>query len=287
MALNRKKLLGITAGPSRVNYTRRDSRLYALSVGFGSDPLFEPELDFVTDRTSFKIVPSMASIFATVIIDLTEACELDHPELELHGEQKLEILQPLPDHAELEVTGSIPAIFDRGEKRGAEIHMQAEARIAGQGEPLYRATYVTIARGDGGFDGPPPEHRPVKRDIPDRAPDHVFRYPCRPDQALLYALNGDPNPIHTQPRIAATAGFRAPILHGLCTYGIACRALLATCCSFESNRIREFDARFSSPVTPGDLLVFDFWKEDNAILFQASNENDGRFVLKNGWCRLS
>jgi len=285
MSIDASKLAGLTVGPRRVDYSRQDARLYALSIGMGSDPMFEPELDFVTDRPGFRTVPTMATIFADVIMDLTLACELDRPELALHGQQKLELLKPLPDAASLEFTGSIPALYDRGPDRGAEIHMQAEARLAGETGPLWRATYVTIARGDGGFGGPPPP-RLERRAIPDRAPDVTYACHVAPSQALLYSLNGDPNPIHVQPRIARKAGFERPILHGLCTYGMTCRALLASCVDFDSDRIRQFDARFTAPVTPGDELLFEFWLESSTVLFQVTSRDLGRPVLKDGWCEL-
>lgn len=286
MISDTKSLAEISAGPSRVDYSHKDSRLYALTIGMGADPLFEPELDFVTDRKGFKVVPSMACIFADVIMDLTQACKLDRPELALHGQQKLELLRPLPGAAQLEITGSIPALYDRGPDKGAEIHMQAEVRILGETDPLYRATYVTIARGDGGFGGQPPPVRAARRQIPGRAPDQTLTVQTRPDQALFYSLNGDPNPIHVQPRIARKAGFERPILHGLCTYGMACRALLATCADYDPDRIRTFDARFTAPVTPGDELVFEFWQEGSAVIFQVISKLMGRPVIKDGWCEL-
>lgn len=283
MAINPEKLLRLTLPPRQRVYTRQEARLYALSTGFGGDPMLEAELDFVSDRKGFKTVPTMASIFADVILDLTLACELMRPELALHGQQKLEMFAPLPDAATLEISGSIPAIFDRGEKRGAEIHMVAEARVQGSGELLYRTTYVTIARGDGGFGGARPELHSERKRVPDRPADHRYAFQTSPNQALVYSLNGDPNPIHTQPRIAAKAGFERPILHGLCTYGLAYHALMASCGSYESTSTRRFDARFSAPVTPGELLNFEFWQLDTGIAFQASSPAENRLVLKEGY----
>lgn len=283
MGLDINRLLNFQAPPRVRQYSRQDARLYALSTGFGQDPMREAELDFVTDRRGFKTVPTMASIFADVILDLTLACELQRPELALHGEQKLELFAPLPDAATLEISGSIPAIYDRGASRGAEIHMRAEARLQGSSEPLYHATYVTIARGDGGFGGPAPVRESGRMRIPDRPPDHHHEFATQPNQALLYSLNGDPNPIHVQPRIAQKAGFERPILHGLCTYGLAYRALVASCCDYDSASTRRFDARFSAPVTPGDTLRFEFWRVDSGIAFQASSQQDQRLVLKEGF----
>ncbi|HET6565332.1 MAG TPA: MaoC/PaaZ C-terminal domain-containing protein [Xanthomonadales bacterium] len=283
MAIDPEKLLNLRLPTRARHYSRQDARLYALSVGFGSDPMMEPELDFASDRKGFKTVPTMASIFADVILDLTLACELKRPELALHGQQMLEMFAPLPDAATLEISGTIPAIYDRGETHGAEIHMQAEARLQGSDEPLYLATYVTIARGDGGFGGTAPPRDSLRKRVPDRAADQRFEFQTQPNQALVYSLNGDPNPIHTQPRIALKAGFDRPILHGLCTYGLAYRALMSSCRDYNSANTKRFDVRFSAPVTPGDRLAFEFWEIGEGIAFQASSQREGRLVLKEGF----
>ena len=284
--MNVEELKNIRLEQRQVSYTRRDARLYAFSLGFGRDPTNENELDFVVERRGFKTVPTMAAIFADVIMDLTLACKLKRPELALHGEQKLRLFAPLPGAADLEVGGHIPAIFDRGASRGAEIHMVAEAKLAGSDQALYRATYVTIARGDGGFGGEAPPRRTDSQTAPDRGPDHTWESVVRPDQALLYALNGDPNPIHTEPDIAVKAGFDKPILHGLCTYGIACRALLETVCDFHPSRITDFNVRFSAPVFPGETLVVESWNEQGGVRFQARVRERNQLVLKQGFCGL-
>lgn len=279
------KSLGIVT--SRRAYTRRDASLYALSIGFGADPLDEEELDFVSGRPTFKSVPSMASIFADVVIELSAGCQLQHPELALHGEQRLDIYTPLPDVADLEIQGSIAAVYDRGPSRGAEIHMLAEARLQGEAAPLYRATYVTIARGDGGFGGDKPERRGRDDRVPATAPEEVWEFPIGPNQALLYSLNGDPNPIHTQPRIAKRAGFEAPIMHGLGTYGMACRAVLMTFCAGDPSAMKSFDVRFSAPVFPGETLAVDMWRLEDGVAFQGRVLERDVVVLKNGFSRLA
>ncbi len=286
MTIDIESLTGRGAVTSRRVYTRRDASLYAQSIGFGSDPLDELELDFVSDRPTFKSVPTMASIFADVILELTHACQLQHPELALHGEQKLEIFSPLPDMAELEIQGSIAAVYDRGPQRGAEIHMAAEARLQGESALLYRATYVTIARGDGGFGGDEPDRSVDNKRIPARAPDKVWEFPISRNQALLYSLNGDPNPIHTQPRIAKRAGFEKPIMHGLGTYGMACRAVLMTYCDGDPSVMKSFDVRFSAPVIPGDTLLVDMWRLDDGVAFQGRIPDRDVVVLKNGFSRI-
>lgn len=284
--MNVEELKELRIENRKVSYTRSDARRYALSLGFAKDPTDENELDFVVDRRGFKTVPTMAAIFADVIMDLTLACELKRPELALHGEQKLQLFAPLPNAAALELTGFIPEIYDRGGERGAEIHMAAEARLEGADQPLYRATYVTIARGDGGYGGAAPPQRTGSRAMPDRKPDQTWESGTRPDFALFYALNGDHNPIHTQPTVARRAGFEQPILHGLCTYGIACRAVLQGHCDYDASRVSAFDVRFSAPVFPGETLRVESWEVDGGVLFQARVVERDVLVLKNGFCAL-
>jgi acyl dehydratase len=267
-------------------YTRNDARLYALSVGFGSDPLDEQELDFVAERPAFRPVPSMATIFAGVIGDLTTHCELARPELAVHAEQRLECCAPLPDEGALDIKGAITGVFDRGADRGAELHMVATARLRGHSEPLYRATYVTVARGDGGFGGPAPVHSTTDP-IPLSEPTAIIETRVLPQQALLYSLNGDPNPIHTDPATARKAGFDAPILHGLCTYGMACRAVLGAHCDYDSSRMKSFDVRFSAPVYPGEALSFETWNTDSGVIFQARAKERDVLILKNGYSRIT
>jgi len=287
MSIDVARLLDLKIDNVCRNYSRLDARLYALSIGFGSDPLNEAELDFVTDRTGFKTVPSMATIFADVIMELTNMCHLEHPELALHGEQRLDIFAPLPESAELIISGVIPEVYDRGENKGAEIHMAMEARIFGHSEPLFRATYVTIARGDGGFGGAKPNWNRVSQKMPNKEPDTVWEFKTQRNQALLYSLNGDPNPIHVQPKIAGAAGFVAPIMHGLGTYGIACRAVLASYCDYEPQRMKSFNVRFSAPIYPGEQLAVEMWRKDNAVSFQAMSKERHVIVLKSGLCQLS
>ena len=286
MAVDVDRLTNL-AVDSRVRaYTRKDARLYALSVGFGNDPLDEQELDYVTDRPGFRCVPTMATIFADVILDLSRACELERPDLAVHGVQKLHCCAPLPDEAELEIGGSITAIYDRGADRGAELHMVAEAGLRGATEPLFRATYVTIARGDGGFGGPAPAYK-ASNPTPSSDPDAIREFNVPRNQALVYSLNGDPNPIHTQPEMARRAGFDVPILHGLCTYGMACRAVLGAYCDYDPTSMKSFDARFSAPVFPGETLIFELWPGNDGVAFRARSRERDVLVLKDGFSRIS
>ena len=277
-----RRLLELHA-TDRHTYGEADSRLYALSVGFCADPKDAAELPFVGGVSERKAVPTMATTFARVVLELTKACQLSRPELALHAEQRLEMLGLLRPADDLLITARVTAVYDRGAK-GALIHMTADSARAADGTPVCRATYVTLARADGGFGGEPPPPAAPSETGPLGRPDWTWRYATRPDQALLYSLNGDPNPIHVDPAAARRAGFDRPILHGLCTYGIACRALLACCCDYVPSRMRRFDARFSAPVVPGDTLVVDIRRADGGLRFEVRAEERATVVLKHGLC---
>ena len=285
MPIDTDRLLGLEVEPRAQRLTARDARLYALGVGFGADPLDEADLDFVIGGPKLKIVPTMATIFADAILELTLACKLARPELVLHAEQRLECLQPLRCDNSFHVGASVTGVYDRGAERGAEIHMQAEATCGEVDTTLFRATYVTLARGDGGFSGEPPPA--VQRTAPpDEPPGHTVDARVALNQALLYALNGDPNPIHTLPRIARRAGFDRPLLHGLCTYGMACRAVIRTVCDGDPERILGFNVRFAAPVFPGDTLHFEIWQSSDSVQFVARALERDAVVLRNGECLL-
>lgn len=275
------QLKNLRAGERR-RFTAIDSRLYALGVGFGGDPLDAAELPFVGGTGELKVVPTMVTVFGGVILELTESCRLRRPELALHAEQRLEVFEELHAADEFEIEGRITEVYDRGEK-GAVICMTAEGRRS-TGQLAYRATYVTLARGDGGFGGRPPP----RRDSPELrpAPAGSWDYATRADQALLYSLNGDPNPIHLDPVVAAMAGFSRPILHGLCTYGIACRGLLARN-GYDAARLRRFDARFTAPVIPGETLVVDTWGSGPEFSFEVTARERDMVVLKDGCCHFA
>ena len=264
-------------------YTEADSHLYALSVGFGADPMDLHELPYVGGTPDSQVVPSMASIFAGVILQLTEGCQLRRPELALHAEQRLEIFATLRAADQLSIRGTVSELIDRGEK-GAQIAMSVDAFRKSDGVRVYRATYVTLARGDGGFTAEPAPSV-VRRPALERpTPDWSWSYTTRADQALLYALNGDPNPIHVDPRAAQGAGFARPILHGLCTYGIACRGVLRCVYGHDPRSLRSFNARFSAPVIPGDTLLLDMWGNTTQLSFELKAVERNVVVLRDGRC---
>ncbi len=268
-------------------YTDKDVRIYALSIGFGSDPLDEDELGFVDMPPNLRVMPAMAVILCSDVAELFGRIGVEKPHLALHREQRLTLHKPLPPQAELVIDGHIGPVYDRGEGKGALIDIVATARLKGEEAPLFTTTFVSLARGDGGFGGPPPDPAGTALSIPEREPDSVRELTTHPAQALWYSLNGDLNPIHLSPEAARAAGFERPILHGLCTYALACRAVLGSECAYRPERIRSFDVRFSAPFYPGETLVVEMWRQGDGVLFQARAKDRDVLVLKDGRCRLA
>ncbi len=263
-------------------YTDRDTILYALGAGMGRDPLDERELRYVYEGPGFVAMPTLAVVVARS--GLARELPINYAQV-LHGEQSLTVHRPLPTAGELTADTRITRILDKGPGKGALIYAETVTRLRGESEPLFTTAMTLFARGDGGFggsgEGAPPVHV-----VPDRAPGHVHVTPTRPDQALLYRLSGDRNPLHADPATAKRAGFAVPILHGLCTYAIACRAVLATVCDHDAARIAAFDVRFTSPVFPGDVIETDIWVDGGTVSFRCRVPARGVTVINNGRCLL-
>ncbi|MEJ2275411.1 MAG: MaoC family dehydratase, partial [Woeseiaceae bacterium] len=203
----------------------------------------------------------------------------------LHSEQRMRLFRPLPQTADLLINKRVLDVFDRGPKLGALVLLEAEGRLARDDTALFSMGCTIVARGDGGFGGPKGKGIPPHR-TPRREPDLSCDIETRTDQALLYRLTGDRNPLHANPAAAAALGFDRPILHGLCTFGIACKAVLQTICEYDYTLIEEFDARFSSPVIPGDTITTDMWQDGNVVSFRCYVRERGAEVLRNGRCVL-
>lgn len=266
----------------RFAYDDRDTMLYALAAGMGRDPLDDRELKFVYEGPGFVAMPTLAVVVARSM--LARTLPIDFAQV-LHGEQSLTIHQPLPTAAALIADTRIVRILDKGAGKGALIYHETAARLAGDDTPLFTVGGSLFARGDGGFGGAAGP-APVIHAIPDRAPDHVHVTETRADQALLYRLTGDRNPLHADPALAKRAGFPVPILHGLASYAIACRAVLATVCDYDPSRIAGFDVRFTSPVFPGDTIETDIWVDDGTVSFRCRVPARGVTALNNGRCLL-
>ena len=284
MALDYDTLMSKVQTDLPFSYTDADSMLYALSVGMAQDPVNPRELPYVYEQgASLKTIPTLATVLVPEMFPV--GLGWDYTQI-LHSEQRLRLYRPLPPAADLLINKRVIDAFDRGPKLGALILLEAEGRLASDDTVIFNLGCTIVARGDGGFGGPRGKGIPPHR-APRREPDLSCDITTRPDQALLYRLTGDRNPLHTDPERARAVGFERPILHGLCTFGIACKAVLQTICDYDHTLIEAFDARFSAPVLPGDTITTDMWQDGNTISFSCSVKARDVIVLRNGKCTLA
>lgn len=261
MAMNVEKIMGRVFEPVKARHRKRDTMLYALGVGAGQPDPTDPQDLRLTYEQGLEALPTMA-----VTLCSPPGFWVAEPEfginwkMMLHGEQRLTLLKPLPADGELIGQEKVEAICDKGEGKGAIMLISRTLKDAASGETIAIVEASAFLRGDGGCggttDNPPKPHA-----IPERTADLSVVLPTRPEQALIYRLSGDYNPLHVDPAVAKSGGFERPILHGLCTYGIAARALIRALGSGVPSRLRRFDVRFSSPVYPGETVVTEIWNE--------------------------
>ena len=283
VALDYDQLMGMAPMVTRQVFTERDTILYALGVGAALGAPTDPdELRFVYEE-GLEALPTMAVVLAFPGFWLKDPTfGLDWKRI-LHGELSVVLHRPLPASGDLTATAKVEAIYDKGADKGAILYWTRQIADTATGELIASVRSASFLRGDGGFGGSS-EGAPKPHPLPlDRAPDEVVDFAVAAEQALLYRLSGDYNPLHADPRVAAAAGFPVPILHGLCTYGFAGRAALKALCGNQPARLKRFDVRFSSPVYPGETLRVEIWREQpgRASLRARVVERD-LIVLQNG-----
>ncbi len=274
-------LIGEAGDPRERSWTSTDSLLYAIGVGAGlGDPL--RELEFTTENSEGieqKVLPTYGVLLAQAGASRSLG-DFDRAML-VHAEQYVELHQPLPVAGTLRATATVTGIYDKGS--GALVESESVAVDAATGEPMITTRSSTFIRGEGGFGGDRGTAEPWQ--LPDRAPDHKVVEQTRPEQALLYRLSGDRNPLHVDPKFAARGGFSRPILHGLCTYGVTGRVLLHELCGGDPARFISMGGRFSAPVLPGESLVVSIWADaDGRAAFQTAKD-DGTVVIDRGRVR--
>lgn len=279
MALDYDMLMGLPGWTVRQTYTARDTMLYALGVGCGSNP---DELAYVYED-GLQALPTMAAVLAYPGFWYKEPrYRLDWRKV-LHGEQWVRMHRPLPVAATLRGEMRIEEILDKGAEKGAVLYWTRELFDDASGEVIATVRGSAFLRGDGGFGGTP-DGGAKPRPVPDRPADAVVEIGTRPEQALIYRLSGDYNPLHVDPVVARAGGFDRPILHGLCTYGVAGRAIVRERCGGQASKLRQIDARFSAPVYPGETLRVEIWDAaPGAGAFRCSVVERGLTVLNNGW----
>jgi len=271
-------VVGIPSEPQQRSWDSKDALLYAVGVGAGlGDPL--EELEFTTENSQGieqKVLPT----FGVLISQARGARSLGDINLAMlvHAEQFIELHRPLPVAGTARTVSTVTGIYDKGS--GALVAGENQAVDATTGEPLVTTRSGIFIRGEGGFGGERGSDQSWRR--PDREPDHTVVLQTRPEQALIYRLSGDRNPLHADPKFAARGGFDKPILHGLCTYGVTGRALLHALCGSDPARFRSMYGRFSRPVWPGDTLTVSIWlQEGDTALFQTTRP-DGVVVIDRG-----
>jgi acyl dehydratase len=278
MAINHEHLLNFDIPEVRQTITKRDAIFYALSVGLGQDPMDHRQLDYVDHHRALKVVPSMAVVLGHPGFWLANpATGVDAVQL-VHGEQEIEIIGSLPVEGLIKAHTRVTGLVDKGAGRGALLYSEKVVTNAVSGAQIAITRSTTFLRGDGGFGGPT---GPVKAayTMPDTAPDIVIERVTRPEQALVYRLNGDDNPLHSDPAVAAKAGFPRPILHGLCTAGIVTHALLEGLCNYDADRMKGWSLRFTSPVFPGETIITEIWRNGS---FRARVKERDVIAINNG-----
>ena len=278
MAITTEHLLNYPIPETRHHLTPRDTILYALSVGLGQDPMDLRQLDYVDHHRPLRALPSMAVVLGHPGFWLGSPDTGVDAVRAVHGEQGLLLHRALPIAGELVGRTRVTGVVDKGAGRGALIYSEKQVYEAASGDLLATVTVTVFARADGGFGGPSGPVRPVPASAVGE-PDFVVDLPTRPEQALYYRLNGDDNPLHADPAVAEAAGFPRPILHGLCSFGVICHALLRALAGYDGTRLCGMELRFSAPVFPGETIRTEIWRDGR---FRARVLERDVLVVSNG-----
>ena len=264
------------------SYTTRDTILYALGLGFGADPTDAQQLRYVYED-GLQALPTMAVVLGGPGGWLRDpGTGVDYTRV-VHGEQWLTLHHPLPPEGTVVGRSRVVAVIDKGADKGALIYSERTLSPQEGGEPFATIMTSAFARGNGGFGGPASDPGlPSPHTVPDSAPESSCDLTTLERQALIYRLSGDYNPLHADPEVAKSAGFPVPILHGLCTYGVAGHAILRAYCNYDASHLRSLQARFSAPVYPGETLRTEMWREGDIISFRFKVIERDVVVLANG-----
>ncbi len=275
--------VGSTSEPIEASWTSKDALLYAVGIGAGHD-----ELAFTTENTA-DVVQQVFPTFPVVIGwgrgSAMGSIGSFNPALLVHGQQAVTLHRPIPVEGTATLTSEITGIYDKG--RAAVVESQTRAVM--DRAPLYTTASSAFIRGEGGWGGDRGPSGP-RNMPPETDPDHVVTYATSRDQAFVYRLSGDRNPLHTDPAFAAMGGFDTPILHGLCTYGFTGRALLHTLCDGDPARFEHVEGRFASPVYPGEELTVRMWRVgdgESVFTTSAGTGESERVVIDQGLLRHS
>ena len=261
-------------------YTEKDSMLYALGVGYGYDPMDEAQLQFVYEK-NLKAVPTMPVVLGYPGFWMKTPAAGIHWMKILHGEQGLRIHRAIPASGTVIGRTRVKAIVDKGKDKGALVYQERTISDKASGTLLATLDHVTFCRADGGGGkgdtAPPPPPA-----VPEGTPDLTCDLPTLPQAALIYRLSADYNPLHAEPAVAKAGGFPRPILHGLCSYGVAGHAILKACCGYDPSKLTGISLRFSAPIFPGETIRTEIWRRGGKALFRSRALQRDVIVLNNG-----
>ncbi len=277
MPIDVSKALGAKLGEGQYSWTRDQVILYHLGIGAGVPPTDPRELEYTYEK-NLKVLPSFGVIpvfGALGGLGKTPGLEFNFAML-LHGEQDIEIHQPIPPEATVTSAGEIVGIYDKG--KAALVVLEVKTRDEAD-KPLFTNRFSLFLRGEGGFggeSGPKAGNKPPQRD-----PDGVIESATLPQQALLYRLSGDKNPLHADPEFAKIGGFDRPIIHGLCSYGIVCKAIVDGVLDGDVTKVARYQARFAGVAFPGETYQTSYWKEGDKFLIQAASKERSAPIISN------
>lgn len=287
MAFDYQTILNWPIPESVQEYSARDTILYALGVGaVTTNPPLPEDLRFVYEN-GLQALPTMQAVLAPGPFWMADPKTGINVGKLLHGEQFLTLHKPLPAQGRVVTTSRVDEVYDKGPDKGAVMYLSRRIVDADTGDLLSTVGFSCFLRGNGGFGGRS-EGAPVPHRIPDdRPPDASLDLLTRPEQAAIYRLSGDLNPLHIDPGVSALGGFDRPILHGMCSYGVAGRAVLKVLCGNDPARLRRLDVRFATPVYPGETLRTEIWREsDGRAAFRVRVVERDVIALNNGYAEF-
>jgi acyl dehydratase len=277
--------VGATGDVRTISWTSKDALLYAVGIGAG-----QADLPFTTENTkdvTQVVYPTFAVVAGSGTASpgssaMSQIGSFNFALL-VHGSQAITLHRPIPVEATARVQDRVVAMYDKG--KAAVVVTEADTTLD-SGEPLWTTRSAVFIRGEGGWGGDRGPSGPQNEPPADTAPDHEITLQTSPDQAFVYRLSGDRNPLHTDPSFAAIGGFDRPILHGLCSYGFTGRALLGALCDHDVTRFHHVEGRFSAPVLPGDALTVKVWRTGDDVAVFTTSVGD-RTVIDQGLVRFS
>lgn len=266
------------------SYTTKDALLYALSVGVGADPVCTDQLRYSYEK-NMAVMPAIVTVLGRPGfwgVDPKASIDVSRT---VYAEQSMELHRPMPIQATIRAREKILGVVDKGKAKGALIYTERKILNDESGELLATLRATLMCRGDGGCGSTGYVAPPVVK-TPETLAENIIELPTLPQQALIYRLNGDMNPLHADPVLAHKVGFERPILHGLCSFGFAVHALLSQWCEYDEARLQRVAARFSAPMYPGETFVVESWRVNEHVAFRVLSKERKMVVLDNGYAHL-